>query len=91
MGWIILWGLDNLCGQCTSTSTSTVFLCSHGGACENLSAFWTELRRYALQPTARGNWRRLLLGCGAGFGIRRDDKRPCIIQRALSAAPVLLE
>jgi len=36
-----------------------------------------------------GSWQRLLLGCGAEFGIWQNDKRPCIIQQELSAAPVL--
>jgi len=70
-----------------------VSVCSHGGARENFVSILDLVTPCGLllRPTARGSWRMLALGSGAGFGNRGDDQRPCIIQRELSAAPVLLE
>ena len=39
-------GLDNFDGECTEP----VSLCSHNEACENLSAFWIELRHAKFSP-----------------------------------------
>jgi len=67
-----------------------VSLCSHGGERASLSAFWIELSRANFSP-GFGSYCKLLLSCGAGFGIRQGDKRPCIIPPELSAATVLPE
>ena len=69
-----------------------VSLCSHVGVRVNvLSAFWFELRRANLSPGLQHVelakvvvklWKR-------GSAFWRDNERPCIIQRELSATPDL--
>jgi hypothetical protein len=43
---IVVFGLEYFDGYCTCTSLH----CFHGGACESLSAFWTELRHVKFSP-----------------------------------------